>query len=84
MLFSKDSHDGKLDAEATRVLANLGAITPFLVSMPKENYAYLGKGMTVDQKDGIVFWYKKEDGTYRAIYTDLTVKDITAEKLPKK
>jgi outer membrane lipoprotein-sorting protein len=84
VLFSKDSHDGKLDAEATRVLANLGAITPFLVSMPKENYAYLGEGKTVDQKDTIVFWYKKEDGTYRAIYTDLTVKDITAEKLPKK
>jgi outer membrane lipoprotein-sorting protein len=84
VLFSKDSHDGKLDAEATRVLANLGAITPFLVSMPKENYAYLGEGMTVDQKDAIVFWYKKEDGTYRAIYADLTVKDITAEKLPKK
>jgi outer membrane lipoprotein-sorting protein len=84
VLFSKDSHDGKLDAEATRVLANLGAITPFLVSMPRENYAYLGEGKMVDQKDTIVFWYKKADGTYRAIYADLTTQDISADKVPKK
>ena len=65
-------------------MANLGASLPFLVSMRKDNYAYLGKGKTVDQKDAIVFWYKKADGTYRAIYGDLSAKDIKAENLPKK
>jgi len=84
VLFSKDSRDGKLDAEATRVLAHLGAITPFLISMTKDSYAYLGDGKTVAQKEEIVFWYKKPDGAYRAIYGDLSVKDIKAEDLPKK
>jgi outer membrane lipoprotein-sorting protein len=83
VLFSKDSRDGTVDPEATRVLGHLGAILPFLVSMPKGDYAYLGEGQTVDQKDSIVFWYKRPDGTYRAIYADLSVKDITAENLPK-
>jgi outer membrane lipoprotein-sorting protein len=84
VLFSKGRSDGTIDPEATRVLANLGAILPFLVSMPKDHYAYLGKGKTVDQKDAIVFWYKRADGTYRAIYGDLSAKDIKAENLPKK
>ena len=52
--------------------------------MPKDNYAYLGKGKTVDQKDAIVFWYKKPDGTYRAIYGDLSAKDISADEVPTK
>jgi hypothetical protein len=52
--------------------------------MPKDGYAYLGKGRTVDQKDAIVIWYKWPDGTYRAIYGDLSAKDIKAENLPKK
>lgn len=84
VLFSKGSSDGKLDSEATHVMANLGAILPFLLSMPKTNYAYLGNGKTVDQKDAVVFWYKKADGTYRAIYGDLSAKDIKAANLPKK
>ena len=84
VLFSKGNSDGTPDSEATHVMANLGASLPFLVSMRKENYAYLGQGKTVDQKDAIVFWYKKADGTYRAIYGDLSAKDIKAENLPKK
>src|SRR5207247_5424644 len=83
VLFSKDNRDGKLDAETMKVLAHLGAITPFLVSIPKDDYAYLGEGKTVNQKDAIVFWYKRPDGTYRAISGDLSAKDITAENLPK-
>jgi outer membrane lipoprotein-sorting protein len=83
VLFSKGSSKGVIDPDATHVLAHLGAITPFLVSMPKDHYAYLGKGKTVDQKDAILFWYKRADGTYRAIYGDLSAKDIKAENLPK-
>jgi outer membrane lipoprotein-sorting protein len=84
VLFSKGNSNGTPDSEATRVMANLGASLSFLVSMPKDNYAYLGQGKTVDQTDAIVFWYRKSDGTYRAIYGDLSAKDIQAESLPKK
>lgn len=83
VLFSKDSRDGTVDPETTRVMAHLGSILPFLVSMAKTDYAYLGAGKTVAQKDAIVFWYKKPDGTYRAIFGDLSVRDIPVEKLPK-
>jgi outer membrane lipoprotein-sorting protein len=84
VLFSKGSRDGNLDPETTRIMANLGSIIPFLVAMPKDSYAYLGKGKTTEEKDAIVFWYKKPDGTYRAIYGDLSAKDITADDVPKK
>jgi outer membrane lipoprotein-sorting protein len=84
VLFSKSNSNGTPDSEATHVMANLGASLSFLVSMPKNNYAYLGQGKTVEHKDAIVFWYKKADGTFRAIYGDLSVKDIKAENLPKK
>jgi len=84
VLFSQGSRDGTLDPEGTRVMAHLGAILPFLVSMPKDDYAYLGDGKTVDQKDALVFWYKRPDGTYRAIYGDLSAKDVTADDLPQK
>jgi outer membrane lipoprotein-sorting protein len=83
VLFSKDSRDGGVDPEATRVMSHLGAILPFLMSMPKDSYAYLGEGKTTGEKDAIVFWYRKPDGKYRAIYGDLSVKDTTAADLPK-
>lgn len=84
VLFSKDIGDGVLDPEAARVMGHVGAVLPFLLSMPKNDYAYLGEGKTVDDKDAIVFWYRKPDGTYRAIYGDFSVKDIAVEQLPKK
>jgi hypothetical protein len=64
-------------------MSHLGAILPFLMSLPKDDYAYLGAGKTVEQKDVVVFWYRKSGGAYRAIYGDLSIKDITAEDLPK-
>jgi outer membrane lipoprotein-sorting protein len=84
VLFTKDIGGGTLDAETVRVMGHLGAITPFLLSMPKDSYAYLGEGKTVEQKDSIVFWYKKQDGTFRAVYGDLSAKDVDAEGVPKK
>jgi outer membrane lipoprotein-sorting protein len=83
VLFSKGSKDGKLDPEAVKVLSHLGAITPFLSGMKKSDYEYLGDGKTTAQKDDVVFWYKRPDGTYRAIYGDFSAKDIAADKLPK-
>ncbi|HEX4412648.1 MAG TPA: hypothetical protein VH107_03400 [Lacipirellulaceae bacterium] len=82
VLFSQGNHDGKLDPETTRVMANLGAILPFLTSMAKDDYAYLGEGKVLGQKDTIVFWYKRPDGKFRAIYADLTASDIASEDVP--
>ncbi|QDT97484.1 hypothetical protein [Gimesia aquarii] len=46
-------------------------------------FRYLGKGVKLGSTDRIVMFYKlKSTGTYRAIYGDLTVKDVVPEDLP--
>lgn len=84
VLFAQDSRDGSIDPETTRVMAHLGAITPFLVSMPRADYAYLGAGKSVADREAIVFWYKRPDGTYRAVYGDFSARDLTADRVPGK
>jgi len=60
-----------------------GAFSPFLMSMKKEDYGYLGDGKSLNQDQRVVvFWYRK-DGKLRAIYSDLSVSDITESDLPK-
>lgn len=44
---------------------------------------YIGKGVKLGEKDRIVCWYRlKTTGQYRAVYGDLTVKDIDPKDLP--
>jgi outer membrane lipoprotein-sorting protein len=83
VLFSKNTDNGRPTAEATRVMSHLGSILPFLTRMTKDDYEYLGKGKTLADTDAVVFWYKTKDGTYRAVYGDLTVKAVAADDLPK-
>jgi hypothetical protein len=46
-------------------------------------FQYLGKGVKLGSGDRIVCWYKlKSTGTYRAVYGDLTVKDVAPKDLP--
>ena len=47
-------------------------------------YHYAGKGVKLGDADKAIFWYRPEGSeTYRVIYGDLTVKDVTPENLPK-
>ena len=78
----KPELDAKGKEEQARDMSSIGAVLPFLNGMDKADYAYRGKGKTTAEKDAIVFWYKKPDGTYRAIYGDLSVKDITVKDVP--
>ena len=52
----------------------------------QKSFRYLGKGVKLGDKDRIVCWYKlkgaKDPKTYRAVYGDLSVKDVAAEDLP--
>jgi outer membrane lipoprotein-sorting protein len=46
-------------------------------------FRYIGKGVKLASSDRPVCWYKlKSTGRYRAIYGDLTVKDVSPEDLP--
>ena len=49
----------------------------------KDTFRYLGKGLNLGETERIVCWYKlKESGTYRAVYGDLSVKDVEPRDLP--
>jgi hypothetical protein len=63
-------------------MSRLGAITPFLFSMSKDDYQYLGAGKTISDDRTIVFWHRTDDHQIRAIYNDLTVAVINGTNLP--
>lgn len=45
---------------------------------------YAGKGVKLGDADKAIFWYQPKDSpTYRVIYGDLSVKDISTEDLPE-
>jgi hypothetical protein len=49
----------------------------------KNSFQYLGKGVKLGDKERIVCWYKlKGSNTYRAVYGDLSVRDVALEDLP--
>ncbi|MGB7158555.1 MAG: hypothetical protein WBD40_10850 [Tepidisphaeraceae bacterium] len=75
----------KPDPGTLQALSGAGAITALLTGKkPGEDYAYTGRDAKLGDKDKIIFWHRdKAKGTYRAIYADLTAKDVTAEQILK-
>jgi hypothetical protein len=48
------------------------------------NWQYKGSGVKLGDASKVVFWYQPQgSSTYRVIYGDLSVKDVTPENLPK-
>ena len=48
-----------------------------------KSFRYLGQGVKLGDKDRLVCFYKlKGTGHYRAVYGDLSVKDVSAQELP--
>ena len=55
-----------------------------LFHMGLQNRHYAGSGVKVGEADKAIFWYLPDGSeTYRVIYGDLSVKDVTPENLPK-
>ena len=77
------SKNGRLSQEVAQVMGYLGAILPFLTQMSNDDYEYVGAGKSVDDERTIVFWYRNDNGKFRAIYNDLTVSDVPAKALPQ-
>ena len=68
--------------EGTRKGMALGKGMLFIMGL--ENQHYAGNGVKLGEADKAIFWYQPEGSeTYRVIYGDLSVKDITPENLPK-
>jgi outer membrane lipoprotein-sorting protein len=65
---------------ARRMVMLAGMVTGLTTGREHE---YLGKGVKLGEKEKIVFWHRKDaNSPYRAIYGDLRVEDVTADKLP--
>jgi len=68
--------------EGTRKGMTLGKGMLFVMGLKDQHYA--GNGVKLGDAETAVFWYQPEGSeTYRVIYGDLSVKDVTPENLPK-
>jgi hypothetical protein len=71
---------GKADAQ---LVTNAGTLANLLRSHP-DGFGYAGRDARRGEKTKIVFWYRPENSrTYRAVYADLRVADVTAAQLPE-
>ncbi|HYE18568.1 MAG TPA: hypothetical protein VEA69_08995 [Tepidisphaeraceae bacterium] len=75
----------QLTESDVRMMSYAGALTAHLLALPKDDWAYHGKGVKLNAKDTIVFWYRHpETKALRAIRADLTAIDVSPEMLPKR
>jgi hypothetical protein len=82
VIFPQGTSDDKLDEAAQGVLRHFLAMQKQLAAWRAGDFAYRGTDKSVTDADQIVFWYRRPDGTYRAVLADLTVKDVQREMLP--
>ena len=65
-----------------QLVQKVGTLTNLLTSHPG-GFGYGGRGVTLGEKNKIVFWYQPENArTYRAVYGDLRVANVTEAQLP--
>ena len=70
------------EQEATQMGMNFGKGMIFLQTL--ESWSYTGEGVKLGDASKAVFWYLPDGSdTYRVIYGDLSVKDVSEENLPK-
>ena len=72
-----------LSGEALEYVANLLAAPQFLSTLPKDSFGYLGANKSTGDSTQIIFWYKTPEGPHRAIFSDLTAREIKPEEIPR-
>jgi outer membrane lipoprotein-sorting protein len=84
VLASKNSTDGKLNADGQQLMGDAGALTGLLSDQKKgADYDYTPGTARLGDAGKLVFWMRQKEGTYRAIFGDLSVKNVTKEELSK-
>ena len=73
------------EEEASQMGGNFGKGMLFYQILETDNRGhYAGQGVKLGDASKAIFWYKPEGAeTYRVIYGDLSVKDVSQENLPK-
>jgi outer membrane lipoprotein-sorting protein len=80
--FQKIGIKGATDPELIR-LVNLVVRVQIFMLERKGDYGYKSDGFKLGDAEKILFWYKpKGKETYRAVFGDLHVADVTADQLP--
>jgi len=86
-LLDAKKKDGTLpdqpEKEMINGLVNLNMIGPFFGGLGAEGMdpMYYGATVTAEDTDKVLFRWKTEDGNYRVIFGDLSILDVTAERL---
>ncbi len=75
-LMSQGNAPGQIDPESRKTLYHFSSILPFLSSLRKSDYDYLGAGKSVNDNRCIVFWYRDKNSKLRAIHNDLSVSEV--------
>ena len=76
-----ETSDQERRAEAMQMYRGI----TFVTQLPAgSNWRYAGENVSYGAADTPIFWYRPENSiTYRVIYGDLSVKDVSPENLPK-
>jgi outer membrane lipoprotein-sorting protein len=71
--------------EMQQTIMNMSRGGMFVQQLPaNSDWHYTGKDVKFGEADTPIFWYRPEGSeTYRIIYGDLNIKDVTPENLPK-
>ncbi|MDB5321148.1 MAG: hypothetical protein JWN40_2779 [Phycisphaerales bacterium] len=73
-----------MEDKDVQLMAHVGSLSPFLMSLGKDQWAYLGDGVKLGDDDKIVFWYRHPDTKkYRAVWGDLSAREIEAAEVPR-
>ena len=74
------------EQEGTQMGMNFGKGMLFhqILETGGSDWSYTGQGVKLGDASKAIFWYKPQgSATYRVIYGDLSVKDVSPENLPK-
>jgi outer membrane lipoprotein-sorting protein len=81
---SKKKAKSTLEPEAFEIASAAGVLGAFSQTM-KDRYGYKPDGVKLGDANAILFWYKPEGAArYRAVYGDLHIGDVSADRLPEK
>jgi hypothetical protein len=70
--------------EAQKVVLSMGRGIMFLAKIQPAGH-YAGKGVKLGDAETPIFWYRPKDSeTYRVIYGDLSIRELSEEDLPQK
>lgn len=65
------------------VLQRTSGLTFVMMMKPENDWHYAGKGVKLGEADKAIFWYRPTGSqNYRVIYGDLSVREVTPDKLP--